>query len=78
MDGLIKFLVGLIIFIIIGTGLFFAKVFYLDDSKNEEQTKSIKKENNLDEEKVKKINDSMEQRDERIKALKEVGKKLGG
>lgn len=77
MDGLIKFLLTLIIFIIIGTGLFFAKVFYFDD-KNEEQTKSIKKENNLDEERVKKINDSMEQRDERIKALKEVGKRLGG
>ena len=49
------------------------------DSKNEEQTTSIKKDKDVEsDEKIKKVNDSINQRDDRIKMLKEVGKKLGG
>ena len=77
MNSLIKFLITLIFLLLIGVGIFIAKLFYFDDSKDE-QSKGTKKEEVLDENKVKKINDSYEQRDERIKALKEVGKKLGG
>ena len=76
MNALINFLIGLIIFILVGAGIFFAKVFYFDN--NSEQNKNIKKENTIDEDRAKKINDSFEQREDRIKALKEVGKKLGG
>ncbi len=77
MNTLVNFLVGLIILILVGVGIFFGKMYL--DSKNEEQTTSIKKDKDVEsDEKIKKVNDSINQRDDRIKMLKEVGKKLGG
>ncbi len=77
MNTLVNFLVGLIILILVGVGIFFGKMYL--DSKNEEQATSIKKDKDVEsDEKIKKVNDSINQRDDRIKMLKEVGKKLGG
>ena len=77
MNTLVNFLVGLIILILVGVGIFFGKMYL--DSKNEEQTTSIKKDKDVEsDEKIKKVNDSITQRDDIIKMLKEVGKKLGG
>lgn len=61
--------------------LFFANIinFNFDDFKNDNSLKNYKKSSEeLSDEKIKKINDSLEKREERIKALKEIGKKLGG
>jgi serine protease inhibitor len=61
--------------------LFFANIinFNFDYFKNDNSISNYNKsaEEHTDE-KIKKINDSLEKRDERIKALKEIGKKLGG
>lgn len=61
--------------------LFFANIinFNFDDFKNDNSLKNYKKSSEeLSDEKIKKINDSLEKREERKKALKEIGKKLGG
>jgi 5-bromo-4-chloroindolyl phosphate hydrolysis protein len=78
---LIKLLIFLIISILILMALFFANIINLnlDDFKNDDSFKNYKKSSEeLTDEKIKKINDSLDKREERIKALKEVGKKLGG
>jgi 5-bromo-4-chloroindolyl phosphate hydrolysis protein len=78
---LIKLLIFLIILILILMALFFANIINLnlDDFKNDDSFKNYKKSSEeLTDEKIKKINDSLDKREERIKALKEVGKKLGG
>ena len=64
-------LIILIIILLIGIiALFFIKIIDFDNLKKDTKSPS--------EDKMKKINDSLNQREERIKALKEVGKKLGG
>ena len=74
---LIKLMIFLVFLLLIIFGLYFANIMNFDISSflKEETPKSIKKDSNksLDE-----INDSINQRGERIKALKDVGKKLGG
>ena len=78
---LIKLLILLILILIGIAGLFFAKVtnFSLEDIKKDEPIqKSTKTTKELSEEEMKKINDSHEKREDRIKSLKEVGKNLGG
>jgi len=78
---LIKLLILLILILIGIAGLFFAKVtnFSLEDLKKDEPVQNTKKSTReLSDEEIKKINDSMEQRENRIKSLKEVGKNLGG
>lgn len=77
---LVKLIIVLVIVIIIIFGLVFAKVMNFDFNSfsKDEQTQEIKQNKEVTEDRVKKINDSINQREERIKALKEVGKKLGG
>ncbi len=82
MNFVIKLLIIIIILLLLLVGLFFAKAVNLDFEgiKNDEPIQNIRKapEEDISEDKAKKINDSVNQREERIKALKEVGKKLGG
>ena len=80
LNMLIKLLIFIIILLIGFVALFFAKVVDFDNLKKEEPQENVKKSVSEDpsEDKIKKINDSLNQREERIKALKEVGKKLGG
>jgi hypothetical protein len=75
-----KLLILLIIVIIVVSILFFAKItnFSLDDILGEPVQNTKKSSKELSEDEVEKVNDSINQREERIKALKEVGKKLGG
>lgn len=78
---LIKLLMVLVIVLIVVVVLFVAKVtnFSFDNLNKDEPVKPIKKTSKeLSDDEVKKINDSMEQRENRIKSLKEVGKNLGG
>jgi hypothetical protein len=78
---LIKLLIVLVSLVLILMALFFANIinFNFDDFKNDDSLKNYKKSSEeLTDEKIKKINDSLDKREERIKALKEVGKKLGG
>jgi hypothetical protein len=78
---LIKLLIVLVSLILILMVLFFANIinFNFDNFKNDDSLKNYKKSSEeLTDEKIKKINDSLNKREERIKALKEVGKKLGG
>ena len=80
---LIKLLMVLVIVLIAVVVLFVAKATNIDfdDLKKDEpvQTQNIKKSTKeLSDEEIKKINDSLEQRENRIKSLKEVGKNLGG
>jgi peptidoglycan hydrolase CwlO-like protein len=78
---LVKLLILLIIILIIIAVLFFAKVtnFSLGDLNKDEPIQNTKKSTKeLSDEEIKKINDSLEQRENRIKSLKEVGKNLGG
>ena len=79
---LIKLLFLLVFVIIIIAVLFFVKVtnFSFADLSKEGifQNQNNKSSKELSDEDVKKIEDSINQREERIKALKEVGKKLGG
>lgn len=79
---LIKLLVLLIFVIIIIAGLFFAKVtnFSFTDLNKDEpsQTQNNKSSKELSNDEIKKIEDSINQREDRIKALKDIGKKLGG
>ncbi len=81
MNFVIKLLIIIIILLLLLVGLFFAKAVNLDfEGKNDEPIQNTRKlsEDDVSEDKAKKINDSINQREERIKALKEVGKKLGG
>ena len=73
-------LIILIIILLIGIiVLFFIKIIDFDNLKKDDHVENIKKDTKSpSEDKMKKINDSLNQREERIKALKEVGKKLGG
>ncbi len=75
---LIKLMIFLVFLLLIIFGLYFANVLNLNFSSffKNETPNTIKNESS--EEKINKINDSINQREERIKALKEVGKKLGG
>jgi hypothetical protein len=72
LNKIIKVLIFIIIGVIIMIIFFIIKLINpnLDYLKNESKTN-----NGFSE---KEINDSMNKREERIKALKEVGKKLGG
>ena len=82
MNFVIKLLILIIILLLLLVGLFFAKAVNLDFEglKNDEPIQNTRKahEEDISEDKAKKINDSINQREDRIKALKEVGKKLGG
>jgi anionic cell wall polymer biosynthesis LytR-Cps2A-Psr (LCP) family protein len=78
---LIKLLILLVVVLISVTILIFSKVlnFNLEGIIKTQSTQSQERNNkepSTDE--IKKINDSINQREDRIKALKEVGKKLGG
>lgn len=77
---LIKLLIVLVIVLIAVVVLFVAKAtnFSFKDKNDEPIQSSKKSTKELSDEEIKKINDSMEQRENRIKSLKEVGKKLGG
>ena len=79
---LIKLMIFLVLLLLVTFGLYFANVTNLsfDDLKNEDTSTNVNKDSNEppSREQINKINDSLEQRGERIKALKEVGKKLGG
>lgn len=78
---LIKLMIFLVLLLLTIFGLYFANVtnFSFDYFTKEETPKNVKKDySESSEEKMDKINDSLNQREERIKALKEVGKKLGG
>lgn len=76
---LIKLLIFLVLLVLIMMTLFFAKFIDFDIFKKDEIVNNPSKtQPELSKERVKKINDSLEQRDDRIKALKEIGKKLGG
>lgn len=82
MNFIIKLLIFIIILLLLLVGLFFVKAvnFDFEGMKNDEPIQHTRKsvEEDVSEDKAKKINDSVNQREERIKALKEVGKKLGG
>ena len=75
---LIKLMIFLVFLLLIIFGLYFVNILNFDFNSffKEDTPKSIKNESS--EERINKINDSINQREERIKALKEVGKKLGG
>lgn len=75
---LIKLMIFLVFLLLIIFGLYFANILNFDFNSffKEDTPQSIKNESS--EERINKINDSINQREERIKALKEVGKKLGG
>lgn len=80
MNLVIKLLILIVILLLVTVVLFFAKVtnydFESDDKK--ETIETHKKNENVPEDRIKKINDSINQREERIKSLKEIGKQLGG
>lgn len=79
LNTLIKLIIFIIILLIGLVTLFFVKIIDFDNLKKDEPIESIQKDTeNPSEDRIKKINDSLNQREERIKALKEVGKKLGG
>lgn len=75
---LIKLMIFLVFLLLIIFGLYFTNILNFDFNSffKEDTPQSIKNESS--EERINKINDSINQREERIKALKEVGKKLGG
>lgn len=78
---LVKLMILLVFLLLAIFGLYFANVlnFSFDNFRDEENPKSIKRDSNENSaEKINKINDSINQREDRIKALKEIGKKLGG
>lgn len=77
---LIKLLMVLVVALIAIVVLFVAKAtnFSFKDKNAEPVQSSKKSSKELSDEEIKKINDSAEQRENRIKSLKEVGKKLGG
>lgn len=76
---LIKLLILLVFVIVVIAILFFAKITNFSFSDfNKEETKVDKSSKEISHEESKKIEDSLNQREERIKSLKEVGKKLGG
>jgi hypothetical protein len=79
LNTLIKLIILIIILLIGLVALFFVKIIDFDNLKKDEHIESIQKDaENPSEDRIKKINDSLNQREERIKALKEVGKQLGG
>ncbi len=76
---LIKLLILLVFVIMVIAIFFFGKITGFNFSDlNKEETKSSESTKELSHEESKKIEDSRNQREDRIKALKEVGKKLGG
>ncbi len=79
LNTLIKLIILIIILLIGLVALFFVKIIDFDNLKKDEHIENIQKDTeNPSEDRIKKINDSLNQREERIKALKEVGKQLGG
>ena len=79
LSTIIKLIILIIILLIGLIALFFIKIIDFDNLKKDDNIENIKKDTKSPaEDKIKKINDSLNQREERINALKEVGKKLGG
>jgi predicted Holliday junction resolvase-like endonuclease len=72
---LIKALIFVVVFMI-GIVIYFI-IKLINPNLDSFKSKNIPK-NNKEEFSEKEINDSIDKREERIKALKEVGKKLGG
>ena len=72
---LLKILIFLVLIIISVVLFFMIKLLNPNFNFSEEETTSKKKVEDFSD---KQINDSIDKREERIKALKEVGKKLGG
>ena len=60
--------------------MFFAKItnYDFESSNKKDVVENHKKIEDSSDDRIKKINDSINQREERIKSLKEVGKQLGG
>ncbi len=76
---LIKLLILLVFVIIVIAVFFFGKITGFNYSDlNKEEIKNNESPKELSHDESKKIEDSRNQREDRIKALKEVGKKLGG
>lgn len=75
---LIKLMIFLVFLLLIIFGLYFANILDLNSFMKSEPKTVKNNPSESSEEKINKINDSINQREERIKALKEVGKKLGG
>lgn len=80
MNLVIKLLIFIVILLLVMVGLFIMKATNLDfESINKKDPiENNKKIEDTSTDRVKKINDSLNQREERIKSLKEVGKQLGG
>ena len=72
---LLKILIFLVLIIISVVLFFMIKLLNPNFNFSEEEATSKKKVEDFSD---KQINDSIDKREERIKALKEVGKKLGG
>ena len=80
MNFVIKLLIFIIVLLLLAIGLFIAKVtnFDLGIDDKKDVTENHKRIEDTSSDRVKKVNDSINQREERIKSLKEIGKQLGG
>lgn len=80
MNFVIKLLIFIVVLLLIMVVLFIAKVtnFDLGMDDKKDTIENRKKSNDVSDDRVKKVNDSINQREDRIKSLKEIGKQLGG
>ena len=80
MNLVIKLLIFIVVLLLVMVGLFIMKAtnFDFESINKKEPIENNKKIEDTSTDRVKKINDSINQREERIKSLKEVGKQLGG
>lgn len=80
MNLVIKLLIFIVVLLLLMVGLFIMKAtnFDFESINKKDPVENNKKIEDTSTDRVKKINDSINQREERIKSLKEVGKQLGG
>lgn len=80
MNLVIKLLIFIVILLLLAVVLFIAKVtnFEFESNTKKDPIENTKKNEDTSTDRIKKVNDSINQREERIKSLKEIGKQLGG
>lgn len=80
MNLVIKLLIFIVVLLLLTVALFIAKVtnFDIGTENKKDPVENHKKIEDTSTDRIKKVNDSINQREERIKSLKEIGKQLGG
>lgn len=80
MNLVIKLLIFIVVLLLLTVVLFIVKVtnFDLATETKKDPVENHKKIEDNSNDRIKKVNDSINQREERIKSLKEIGKQLGG